>query len=305
MFNKSSKFYGIAFLSSLLIACGGGGGTSDSGKDSSSSKTNTTPTQPINPPGANETLPANNENKDHTGQITEKLDLNTKYRILYDFPFGRSGSSTVQSNIQQNDKGIITEFSSFKLTGELAGKEIQGNKNFVVARIARGTITHTDANNIITSSLIEQYSNGSYYYFAFKPLSEKLSSAQAKQVNCTNYNITKAKTTNAQGSNFINPTLTDGSLELNPDGSINTNFTVRYKSDATTFTGSANWVDNFNDYSSYKVLGIQGQQGYSYQIGTFDFADNGTNSVVVGAIYHMKLNSGARYQGALSMTCNF
>ncbi len=66
MFNKSSKFYGIAFLSSLLIACGGGGGTSDSGKDSSSSKTNTTPTQPINPPAANETLPANNENKEFT-----------------------------------------------------------------------------------------------------------------------------------------------------------------------------------------------------------------------------------------------
>ncbi|MND59302.1 hypothetical protein D3C80_504980 [compost metagenome] len=305
MFNKSSKFYSIAFLSSLLIACGGGGNGSDSSKDSSSSNANTAPIQPTNPPATNETLPANNENKDYTGQITEKLDLNTKYRILYDFPFGKSGSSTVQSNIQQNDKGLITEFSSFKLTGELAGKEIQGNKNFVVARIARGTITHTDSNNVITSSLIEQYSNGSYYYFAFKPLSAKLSSAQAKKVNCTNYNITKAKTTNARGSNFINPTLTDGSLELNPDGSINTNFTVRYDSNATTFAGSANWVDNFNDYSSYKLLRIQGQQGYSNQIGTFDFADNGTNSVVVGAIYYMNLNSGARYQGALSMTCNF
>lgn len=294
MFNKKLNLFSLIILSSLLIACGGG-----SSDGSSNSQT------PSKEQSTNTPLPPNKENLDYTGQITEKLDLNTKYKILYEFPFGKSGISTVSSNIQQNDKGIITAFSSFKLTGELAGKEIQGNKNFVIARIARGTIIDTDTNNQIQSRLIEQYSNGSYYYFAYKPLSTKLSSTQTKKVNCTNLNITKASTANAKGSSFITPTLTDGTLELNPNGTINTNFTVRLGSEATTFVGTANWVDSFNDYSSYKILGIQGQQSYSNQIGTFDFADNGKNSVVVGAIYNLDLNNGGRYQGAMSMTCNF
>lgn len=92
---------------------------------------------------------------------------------------------------------------------------------------------------------------------------------------------------------------------LNPNGNIDVKFTAKNGSDETTFASSMRWVDSFNNYSSYNLLGIVGQQGESNQIGTFNIADNGSNSLVLGAIYRMTLSNNGNYQGAVSMVCNY
>ena len=92
---------------------------------------------------------------------------------------------------------------------------------------------------------------------------------------------------------------------MNPNGDIDVKFTAKSGSDETTFASTMNWVDSFNSYNGYNLLGIVGQQGRSDNIGTFNISDNGTNSLVLGAIYRMPLSNGGNYQGAVSMVCNY
>lgn len=66
-----------------------------------------------------------------------------------------------------------------------------------------------------------------------------------------------------------------------------------------------NWVENFNAYNSFNLLGIENQQGQSSNIGTFNISNNGKNSVVAGSIYKIKLKDGSIYEGAMSMICNY
>ena len=119
-------------------------------------------------------------------------------------------------------------------------------------------------------------------------------------------NSTQAKQTNAKSSTyFVTPSIHNGSITLNSDGSIGVAFTAKIASDETSYVSSMDWVDQFNNYNSYNLLGIKDQQGKSIQIGTFNIADNGLNSLVVGAIYNMTLNNGASYEAAMTMTCNY
>ena len=72
-----------------------------------------------------------------------------------------------------------------------------------------------------------------------------------------------------------------------------------------SFASEMDWVENFDGYNSYNLLGIKNTSLRSVQIGTFNIADNGPNSLVVGAIYNFTLGNGAAYEGAMTMTCNY
>lgn len=284
-----------------LVACGGGGG------GSATTNTSTTPTTGENTNSSNtNTGSANTGNttgSESTGSVVEKLDTSKTYRVIFDYP-NSSGSSNI-SDVKQNDQGVITEFSSYQLSGTVVGKEIAGNKNFAIARIAKGLITYQSLNQETKTTLVENYTNGSYYYFASLPLAQKIASETIKQIQCTDINATQAKVTNAKGSyKFVSPTISNGSITLNTDGSIGVKFTAKIGSDETTYTSQQLWIEKNNSYNGYNLLGIEGQQGQSNQIGTFNLGYNGENSLVFGSIYRITTNNGAAYQGAVSMICN-
>lgn len=274
----------------VLAACGGGG---DSSANDSMGGAN-------NNGGSNTDSGSNQES---TGSVLEKLVPTDTYKVIYSFP-NSSGTSTI-TDVKQNEDGIITEFSSYKLKGSIVGKEISGNKNYALARISNGLIEYTSNGEVKTTD-VSKYANGSYYYFAYKPLLQKRASPTTKIVNCTDLNSTQAKQTNAKSSAYIvTPSIHNGSITLNSNGSIDVAFTAKIASDETNYASSMTWVDVFNSYNSYNILGIKDQQGGSLHIGTFNIADNGPNSLIVGSIYNMTLNSGASYEAAMTMTCNY
>ena len=282
-----SKSILVAFLGIGLVACGGGSdNNSNSNNDSNTNSNN-----------------GSNTNNNSTGSIVEKLDTSKAYRIIYSFPES-SGSSNITA-VKQNDIGIITEFGAYKLSGTIIGKEISGNKNYAIARIAGGNIDYAADGKTQTTD-VSKYANGSYYYFVSSLLTQKLESSSIKRVNCTDINATQAKITNDKSNNyFVSPTIHNGSVTLNPDGAIGISFTAKIGSDETSYNSSMNWVENFNAYNSFNLLGIENQQGQSSNIGTFNISNNGKNSVVAGSIYKIKLKDGSIYEGAMSMICNY
>lgn len=276
----------VLSLGLSLVACGGG---SDGSSGANTSNVNNT-TTPV-------------PKDESTGSVTEKLDVSKTYRIIYDFP-NSEGSAKI-TEVKQNDKGIVTEFGDYKLSSNIIGKEIAGNKNYALARISKGEITYT-ADGKIETTEVSKYANGSYYYFAFSPLTQKLSSPTPKTVNCTDVNATQARLLNGSSRElFVSPTAHNGNIVLNADGTVGLAFTIKVGNDETTFKSSMLWSEKFSNYNSYNLLGIANQVGQFNQIGTYAVADNGPNSVVVGAIYNTKLGNGTSYQGAISMVCNF
>lgn len=293
--NHFKKTALLISLSLVLTACGGGG--SDSGNTPGS---NTSPNT-----GGTTGNGSNSGSNESTGSVLEKLDTSKEYRILYDY-FSASGSSKV-IDIKQNDQGIVTEFDPIKLYGNIVGKEINGNKNFALARITKGTIDYKKYTGETETSEVSTYNNSSYYYFAYIPLGSKVSSASTKQVNCTDLKTTQARLLSGGGwdrASFITPTVHNGSITLNPNGSIGIAFTVKANSDETSYVSSMNWIENNNVYNNFNVLGIANQQGQSSQNGTFAIGENGSNSFVVGSIYNITLSGGVIYKGLMSMTCN-
>ncbi len=293
--NHFKKTALLISLSLVLTACGGGG--SDSGNTPGS---NTSPNT-----GGTTGNGSNSGSNESTGSVLEKLDTSKEYRILYDY-FSASGSSKV-IDIKQNDQGIVTEFDPIKLYGNIVGKEINGNKNFALARITKGTIDYKKYTGETETSEVSTYNNSSYYYFAYIPLGSKVSSASTKQVNCTDLKTTQARLLSGGGwdrTSFITPTVHNGSITLNPNGSIGIAFTVKANSDETSYVSSMNWIENNNVYNNFNVLGIANQQGQSSQNGTFAIGENGSNSFVVGSIYNITLSGGVIYKGLMSMTCN-
>lgn len=297
--NHFKKTALLISLSLVLTACGGGGG-SDSGN---------TPTNPDN--GSN-TSPntggttgngSNSGSNESTGSVLEKLDTSKEYRILYDY-FSASGSSKI-IDIKQNDQGVVTEFDPIKLYGNIVGKEIDGNKNFALARITKGTIDYKKYTGETETTEVSTYVNSSYYYFAYVPLGSKVTSASTKQVNCTDLKTTQARKVSGRSDvYFLTPTVHNGSITLNPNGSVGVAFTVKANSDETSYVSSMNWIENNNVYNNFNVLGIANQQGQSSQNGTFAIGENGSNSFVAGSIYNITLSSGVIYKGLMSMTCN-
>lgn len=287
-------------LSIALAACGGGGSSDSTGSTSGSGTGGTSGSGTGNTSGSG----TGNTNTDSsTGSVLEKLSTNKSYRAIYSFP-NSSGSSKIDS-VVQNDTGIITELGDYKITGDIIAKEIAGNKNYAIARISKGIFNY-DSNGEIKTTDISKYTNGSYFYFVYTPLVTKRISPQTKQINCTDVNVTQAKLTNGgRLSSYISPSVHNGSITLNPNGDIDVKFTAKNGSDETTFTSIMHWVDSFNNYNGYNMLGIIDQQGQSDKIGTFNISDNGTNSLVFGAIYRMPLSNGGNYQGAVSMICNY
>jgi len=276
-------------LSLSLAACGGGGG-SDSGSGNTVSGTGGTGTGGTN-------------TDTNTGSVLEKLSTNKTYRVIFAFT-NSSGVSRLDSAVQ-NDAGVLTELGDYKITGNIVGKEIAGNKNFAIARISKGIFNYDDK-GVIKTTDISKYTNGSYYYFVYTPLAAKRVLPQTKQINCTDVNATQAKLANGGSrENYISPSIHNGSITLNPNGDIGVKFTAKSGSDETTFESTMNWVDSFNNYNGYNLLGIVGEQGQSNLIGTYNLADNGPNSLVFGAIYRMPLSNGGNYQGAVSMVCNY
>lgn len=293
--NHFKKTALLISLSLVLTACGGGG--SDSGNTPGS---NTSPNT-----GGTTGNGSNSGSNESTGSVLEKLDTSKEYRILYDY-FSASGSSKI-IDIKQNDQGIVTEFDPIKLYGNIVGKEINGNKNFALARITKGTIDYKKYTGETETSEVSTYNNSSYYYFAYIPLGSKVSSASTKQVNCTDLKTTQARLLSGGGwdrASFITPTVHNGSITLNPNGSIGIAFTVKANSDETSYVSSMNWIENNNVYNNFNVLGIANQQGQSSQNGTFAIGENGSNSFVVGSIYNITLSGGVIYKGLMSMTCN-
>ena len=295
-------------LGFALAACGGGG-SSDNGSDNTGSGTGGIGGSGTGGIGGSGTggiggSGTGGTNTDSsTGSVLEKLSTNKTYRAIYDFP-NSSGTVRIDS-VVQNDAGIITELSDYKITGDIIAKEIAGNKNYAIARISKGIFNY-DSNGEIKTTDISKYTNGSYFYFAYTPLVAKRVLPQTKQINCTDVNATQAKLTNGgRLSSYISPSIHNGSITLNPNGDIDVKFTAKSGSDETTFASTMNWVDSFNSYNGYNLLGIVGQQGRSDNIGTFNISDNGTNSLVLGAIYRMPLSNGGNYQGAVSMVCNY
>lgn len=288
----------VALISSafLLTACGGGDG--DSSGDSGSNT-------PNNGNGnGGQTTPPKPDLGTSTGSVVEPLDLSHKYSVLYDF-FSNSGVSN-NTELKQNQQGIVTEFGSYQIKGELIAKEINGNKNYALARLAKGIVEKTDnQTGKITTTELSKYSNDSYYYFAFTPLDIKVV-ADNKVIQCTELNSTQARLNNAKNKNsFITPTVRNASMTLQTDGQFNIQFTVNAENNETTFVGKMPWVESFNAYNGFNMLGIQNQAGANNQIGTFAVSKNGANSFVVGAIYKTTLADQSQYQGLASMTCNF
>lgn len=275
----------IIALGMILTACGGG-------SDSTTTYT-----------GSPSTGSGSDSDNESTGSVLEKLDTSKTYKIIYAFPTS-DGQSTI-SNVKQNSDGIITEFGSYKLEGPIVAKEIAGNKNYAIARITKGQIVDYRTDKPVTTD-VSKYVNGSYYYFAFNPLIQKRTAPVSKQINCTDLHATQAKVTNgASRTNFISPTIHNGSITLNPNGTINVDFTVKTNSDETSFASEMDWVESFDGYNGYNLLGIKNESIRSVQIGTFNIADNGPSSLVVGSIYNLKLSNGAAYNGAMTMTCNY
>mgnify|MGYP000028076235 FL=1 len=302
--NRFKTSFLVISLGLTLTACGGGsdGASSSTGNGASSSTGNGASSSTGN--GTSSSTGNSGTTPDtSTGSVLEKLNPSQSYNIIFDYP-NSSGASRLDS-VKQNADGIITEFGDYKITGDIVAKEIAGNKNFTIARVTKGIFNY-EKNGEIKSTDISKYSNASYFYFAFTPIITKRISAQTKQINCTDVNATQAKVTNSgQFEKFISPSIHNGSITLNPNGNIDVKFTAKNGSDETTFASSMRWVDSFNNYSSYNLLGIVGQQGESNQIGTFNIADNGPNSLVLGAIYRMTLSNNGNYQGAVSMVCNY
>lgn len=283
----------IIALGMILTACGDGG-------DSTANNYTPPNTNQDNTGGPNTGTGSDNES---TGSVLEKLDTSKTYKILYAFP-SSDGQSTI-SSVKQNSDGVITEFGSYKLEGPIVAKEIAGNKNYAIARITKGLIVDYRTDKPVSTE-VSKYVNGSYFYFAFNPLLQKRTAPVSKQINCTDLHATQAKVTNgASRTNFITPTIHNGSMTLNPNGMINVAFTVKNNSDETSFASEMDWVENFDGYNSYNLLGIKNTSLRSVQIGTFNIADNGPNSLVVGAIYNLTLGNGAAYEGAMTMTCNY
>lgn len=301
-------------LGLTLVACGGGGSGSDS---SASSNVSTTPTSnentnnTTNPntgsnntgstnTGSNNTGPSGDEN---TGSVVEKLDPTKTYRVLYSFP--NSNGTTSINDVKQNDKGVITAFGNYEMSPNIVGKEITGNKNFAIARIAKGMITYTPQEGEPKATQVERFSNGSYYYFASIPLTEKIASETEKNIQCTDLQATQAKVSNGKGDlMFVAPTISNGSITLKPNGSIGVKFTSKVGADETTYVAEQNWIASHNVYNGFNILGIEGQQGQSNQIGSYFVSSNGANSLVVGSIYRITTSNDAKYEGAMSMICN-
>lgn len=303
-FKKSAL---LISLSLALAACGGGGsdsGTTNTGSNPPNTSTPETPNTG-NPPG-NGTTPGTTTPTppdEPTGSLVEKLDTSKEYRVQYDYS-AVSGSSKVV-NVNQNDQGIVTEFGPLKLSGSLVGKEISGNKNFALGRVAKGTVDYENYAGAIETTEISKYSNGSLYFFAYQPLVNKVASAKTKQINCTNLESTQARVTNGRGNaKFIAPTVHNGSITLNPDGSIGVAFTLKSDSDETSYASSMTWIENSQAYNGFNLLGLANQPTASNQIGVFSIGQNGPNSLVVGSIYNITLNNGGAYQGLASMTCS-
>lgn len=274
----------------LLSACGGrDGGSNDSSSNSNGNNNGgqTTPKPDVGGP---------------SGSIVEPLDTSHTYTVLYDFP----SSSGLTKNVEakQTTNGTLTQFGRYQIKGDIVAKEIRGNKNFALARIAKGIIEYDDNGKVETTD-VSKYSNGSYYYFAATPLAGKITQFNTT-AQCTELNTTQAKLTNGKGNNnFITPTVRNANMSLKPNGQFNIVFTVNGNNSETTYTGELAWVDSFNSYNGFPLLGIQNQAGSSNQIGTFAISQNGPKSFVVGAIYKITLADQSQYQGLASMTCNF
>lgn len=294
--NNFKKTALLVSLSLVLTACGGG--------DSSGSPSNTGTTDNGSTNGSDSGSGVTSPTDQSTGSVLEKLDTSKEYKVLYDY-FAISGTAKV-TDIKQNDQGIVTEFGSLKMYGNLLGKEIDGNKNFALARVINSTFDYTDYQGVTKTTDTSQYKNGSVFYFAYRPLANKVVSATTKQVNCTDLKTTQARITNgASNISYITPTVHNGSITLNPNGDIGVAFTVKTDVNETSYASSMDWIENSNVYNGYNTLGIANQTGSNTQIGTFAIGENGTNSLVVGSIYSITLNSGAIYKGLMSMTCNF
>lgn len=303
--NHFKKTVLLISLSLVLTACGGGGG-SDSG-NTSTTPDNGSSTSPNNGGntgnGSSTSNGSNSSSNESTGSVLENLDTSKEYRVIYDH-LAASGSAKV-TDIKQNAQGIVTEFGPLKLYGNIIGKEIDGNKNFALARITKGTVDYTNYAGVTETKEISTYVNGASYYFAYLPLGNKVTSATTKQVNCTDLKTTQARITNGHSNiSFITPTVHNGSITLNPNGSIGVAFTVKADSGETSYVSSMQWIENKNVYNTYNILGITSQQGESNQNGTFAIGENGSNSFVVGSIYKITLSNGAIYNGLMSMTCN-
>lgn len=303
--NHFKKTALLISLSLILTACGGGGGGSSSGSSIPTAPSDTTPTIPDNDskPDPKPGTPDPDPKEESTGFVLEKLDTSKEYRAIFDF--GSVNGSSKITNVQQNDDGILTQIGSFNLYGNLVGNEIEGNKNFALARLSKGTADYTNYKNEIETNDIGKYVNSSYYYFAYRPLTAKASAVAQKQINCTDLKTTQARlTSGGQHAYFITPTIHNGSINLNPNGDIGVAFTVKTGSDETSYASTMNWIEGSNVYNGYNTLGIANQTGSSNQTGAFAVGENGANSFVVGSIYKITLNSGAIYQGLMSMTCN-
>lgn len=324
-FKKTALLISLSFA---LTACGGGGSdsTASSTDPATGSNTPTTPntgtTTPTNPdtgsiPGTDTTPPTNpdtgttpgtttpNPSDDSTGSLVEKLDTSKTYRVQYDYS-SWSGSGKVE-NIKQNDQGIVTEFSTFKLYGNLVGKEMAGNKNFALGRVSKGAVDYKDSLGKVETTEISTYSNGSLYFFAYNPLVNKVASLTTtnKQINCTNLQATQARLTNGGGrASFISPTLHNGNITLHPGGDIGLGFTIKSDSNETTYASSMTWFDNTQSYNGYNLLGLANETSRSSRIGVFSIGENGANSLVVGSIYSITLGNGGIYKGLASMTCS-
>ena len=313
-FKKSALLISLSFA---LVACGGGGSGNTSSNPPNPETPNTgnppvTGTTPGtetpntgNPPvtGTTPGTETPNPSDESTGSLIEKLDTSKEYRIQYDYS-AVNGSSKVE-NVKQNDQGIVTEFGPLKLSGDLVGKEISGNKNFALGRVAKGTVDYENYAGAIETTEISQYSNGSLYFYAYQPLVNKVDSATTKQINCTNLESTQARVTNGGGNaKFIAPTVHNGSITLNPDGNIGVAFTLKSDSDETSYASSMTWMENSQSYNGFNLLGLANQPTVSNQIGVFSIGYNGPNSLVVGSIYRINLSNGATYKGLASMTCN-
>lgn len=282
-----------------LSACGGGdGGSNDSGSNSNGNNSGN---------GNNnggQTTPPKTDPGTSTGHVVELLDTSHYYRILYEFQ-PVSGMSRI-NQVVQNDKGIITEFGDYQLKDSIVANEIEGNKNYALARIAKGTIVHTyprTGESVTTDP--SQESNGSYYYFAYTHIADKIT-ADNKTAQCTDLHMTQAKRISGKGTaDFILPSLRNGSMTIQPNGQFDIAFTVSTNGSETTYNGQMNWIEAFSAYNDYNLLGISSQSGTSNKNGVFAISKNGNNSYVMGAIYKITLTDQSQYQGLASMTCNF
>ncbi|MDQ8935489.1 hypothetical protein [Acinetobacter rudis] len=284
----------ITLISSafLLSACGGSDGDSN-GSDTHSGNGN----------GGQTTNPKDDLGQS-TGSVIEPLDLNHKYNVLYSF--APSTGLVSDTEVKQDLKGIITSFDAYQIKGDIIAKEIQGNKNYALARLAKAIVEKTDSKTgKVETTELSKYVNDSYYYFVYTPLAKKLI-ADGKTIQCTDLNSTQARLTNGgNNSNFITPTIRNASINIKEDGRINAQFTVQTNNGETTYLGSIPWSDYSNSYNNFNMLGISTQSGQSNQNGLLAVSKNGDNSIVLGASYHITLANQAKYEGLASMTCNF